>query len=81
MIRNRVTIEGHTDITFTEDVAARFIAYGWNVTTRRRRERPRPGAPVPSHAFKAETERPTLILVHSHIGYGSPVAGHADGPR
>ena len=30
---NRVTIEGHTDITFTEDVAARFIAYGWNVTT------------------------------------------------
>ena len=30
---NRVTIEGHTDITFTEDVAARFLAYGWNVTT------------------------------------------------
>ena len=29
---NRVTIEGHTDITFTEDVAARFMAYGWNVT-------------------------------------------------
>ena len=30
---NRVTIEGHTDITFTEDVAARFLAYGWNVAT------------------------------------------------
>ena len=30
---NRVTIEGHTNITFTEDVAARFMAYGWNVTT------------------------------------------------
>src|SRR6516165_4955825 len=30
---NRVTIEGHTDIAFTEDVAARFIAYGWNITT------------------------------------------------
>ena len=30
---NRVTIEGHTDLTFTEDVAARFAAYGWNVTT------------------------------------------------
>ena len=29
---NRVTIEGHTDIAFTEDVAARFLAYGWNVT-------------------------------------------------
>jgi transketolase len=69
---NRVTIEGHTDITFTEDVAARFIAYGWNVTT------------VPDandmdqvvralHDFRAETERPTLVVVHSHIGYGSPV--------
>ena len=33
---NWVTIEGHTDITFTEGVAERFIAYGWNVTTSRR---------------------------------------------
>ncbi len=69
---NRVTIEGHTDITFTEDVAARFIAYGWNVTTVAdandldQVERA-------FHTFKAETERPTLVLVHSHIGYGSPV--------
>ncbi len=69
---NRVTIEGHTDITFTEDVAARFLAYGWNVTT---------VADVNDldaveralHSFRAETERPTLMLVHSHIGYGSPV--------
>ncbi len=69
---NRVTIEGHTDITFTEDVAARFIAYGWNVTT---------VADVNDtgqvaralHSFQAEHERPTLMLVHSHIGYGSPV--------
>ncbi|MEQ7009288.1 transketolase [Actinopolymorpha sp. B17G11] len=69
---NRVTIEGHTDITFTEDVAARFLAYGWNVTTvadannldaiRRAIQ-----------SFKAETARPTLIVVHSHIGYGSPL--------
>jgi transketolase len=69
---NRVTIEGHTDITFTEDVAARFIAYGWNVTS------------VPDandleqveqalHDFKSEHERPTLVVVHSHIGYGTPV--------
>jgi transketolase len=69
---NRVTIEGHTDITFTEDVAARFVAYGWNVTS------------VPDandldqvtrafHDFKAEHSRPTLIVVHSHIGYGTPV--------
>jgi transketolase len=69
---NRVTIEGHTDITFTEDVAARFISYGWNVTT---------VADVNDtdqvaralHSFQAEHERPTLMLVHSHIGYGSPV--------
>jgi len=69
---NRVTIEGHTDIAFTEDVAARFMAYGWNVTT---------VADVNDldavqrglHSFLAEHERPTLMLVHSHIGYGSPV--------
>ena len=69
---NRVTIEGHTDITFTEDVAARFIGYGWNVTT---------VADVNDlgqvaralHSFQAEHERPTLMLVHSHIGYGSAV--------
>jgi transketolase len=69
---NRVTIEGHTDIAFTEDVAARFIAYGWNVTT------VADANDVDSvargfHTFKAEQGRPTLILVHSHIGYGSPV--------
>jgi transketolase len=69
---NRVTIEGHTDITFTEDTAARFIAYNWNVTTvadandMSQIERA-------IHSFQKEEERPTLILVHSHIGYGSPV--------
>ncbi len=69
---NRVTIEGHTDISFTEDTAARFISYGWNVTT---------VADVNDlgqvtralHSFQAEHERPTLMLVHSHIGYGSPL--------
>jgi transketolase len=69
---NRVTIEGHTDLTFTEDVAARFAAYGWNVETvsdandLEQAERA-------FHAFRAEHERPTLIVVHSHIGYGTPV--------
>lgn len=69
---NRVTIEGHTSIAFTENVADRFLAYGWNVVT------------VPDAndledvrraftSFRAEHERPTLIIVHSHIGYGSPV--------
>jgi transketolase len=69
---NRVTIEGHTGIAFTEDVAARFIAYGWNVTTVADANDLGQVARA-LHAFKAENERPTLILVHSHIGYGSPV--------
>src|SRR5271166_6958750 len=69
---NRVTIEGHTDITFTEGVAERFIAYGWNVTTVA--DANDTGSVARAfHTFKAERERPTLIVVHSHIGYGSPV--------
>jgi transketolase len=69
---NRVTIEGHTDITFTEDVAARFSAYGWNVTTVSDANDLDEAARA-VHDFKAEEERPTLIVVHSHIGYGTPV--------
>ena len=69
---NRVTIEGHTDIAFTEDVAARFIAYGWNVTTVADANDLDQMARA-LHSFKAERERPTLVLVHSHIGYGSPL--------
>jgi len=69
---NRVTIEGHTDITFTEDVAARFLAYGWNVTVVAN-VNDLDAVSRALHCFKAERERPTLVLVHSHIGYGSPV--------
>jgi transketolase len=69
---NRVTIEGHTDIAFTEDVAARFIGYGWNVTTVAD-VNDRESVARALHSFQAENERPTLMLVHSHIGYGSPV--------
>ncbi len=68
---NRVTIEGHTDIAFTEDVAARFLAYGWNVT---RVTDPNDLAQLVRayEEFLATKDRPTLIVVHSHIGYGSP---------
>jgi len=69
---NRVTIEGHTGITFTEGVAERFLAYGWNVTTVADANDTDSVARA-FHTFKAEAERPTLIVVHSHIGYGSPV--------
>jgi transketolase len=69
---NRVTIEGHTDIAFTEDVAARFIAYGWNVTTVADAN-DLESISRAFHTFQAEHERPTIVVVHSHIGYGSPV--------
>jgi transketolase len=68
---NRVTIEGHTDITFSEDVAARFLAYGWNVL----RVTDANDLDLLEQAYRGflrTTDRPTLIIVHSHIGYGAP---------
>src|ERR1700722_20147872 len=68
---NHITIEGHTDLTFSEDVATRFIGYGWNVTRvgdANDLERLRNAF----NCFKKTTDRPTLIIVDSHIGYGSP---------
>ena len=69
--RNRVTIEGHTDLAFTEDVAARFLAYGWNVDhvgDANDIER----LTQAFSAFRARADVPTLIIVDSHIGYGAP---------
>lgn len=68
---NHITIEGDTDLAFDEDVDTRFKAYGWHVQD------------VPDvndlealrraiEAARDETERPSLIRVRSHIGYGSP---------
>jgi transketolase len=68
---NHVTIEGSTDLAFSEDVAAVFAGYGWNVT------------PVGDandlallaeafQVFRDEAHRPTLVIVDSHIGYGAP---------
>jgi transketolase len=79
---NRVTIEGHTDITFTEDVAARFLAYGWNVTRVTDANDTSQLARAYQDFLKTE-DRPTLIIVHSHIGYGAPdkhdtVAAHGE---
>ncbi|HVA58579.1 MAG TPA: transketolase [Gemmatimonadaceae bacterium] len=68
---NRITIEGSTSLAFSEDVATRFIAYGWNVT----RVGDANDLEMLSRAlatFKRTTGRPTLIIVDSHIGYGSP---------
>jgi len=68
---NRITIEGDTDWAFSEDVATRFIAYGWNVT----RVGDANDLDMLERAFtvfRKTTDRPTLIIVDSHIGYGSP---------
>jgi transketolase len=68
---NHITIEGNTRIAFTEDIAARFLGYGWNVL--------RVGdandidrIEEALRVFQRTTDRPTFIILDSHIGYGSP---------
>ncbi len=68
---NNVTIDGHTNITFTEDVAKRFDAYGWNVL-RVSSANDLGELATAYNAFLATDDQPTIIIVHSHIGYGSP---------
>jgi transketolase len=68
---NRITIEGHTDLAFSEDVAARFLAYGWNVEhVGDANDRARLAQALGS--FRRTHDVPTLIIVESHIGYGAP---------
>jgi transketolase len=68
---NKITIEGHTELAFSEDVAARFMGYGWNVT--------RVGdandlemLERAFNTFKNTSDRPTLVIIDSHIAYGAP---------
>jgi len=68
---NRITIEGHTDLAFSEDVATRFVGYGWNVT-RVADANDIEFLERSLKTFKATTDRPTLVIVDSHIGYGAP---------
>jgi transketolase len=68
---NRISIEGSTDVTFTEDVATRFLAYDWNVT-RVADANDRDALAQAFETFLATRDRPTLIIVDSHIGYGAP---------
>lgn len=68
---NKITIEGHTDWAFSDDVATRFMAYGWNVT----RVGDANDLEMLGRAFrtfKSADDRPSLIIVDSHIAYGSP---------
>ena len=68
---NKITIEGHTDLAFSEDVATKFLGLGWNVA--------RVGdandlemLDGAFQVFKNTTDRPTLIIVESHIAWGAP---------
>jgi transketolase len=68
---NHISIDGHTEITYEDDVAARFMGYHWNVT----RVGDANDLELLTRAFeefREERDRPTLIIVDSHIGYGSP---------
>ncbi len=68
---NRITIDGSTDLSFTEDVVGRFEAYGWH--TLAVDDGNDTGALAAAmEAALAETERPTLLKVRTHIGFGSP---------
>ena len=68
---NHITIEGSTALAFSDDVATRFLAYGWNVT----RVGDANDLDMLTRAlttFSRTSDRPTLIIVDSHIGYGAP---------
>src|SRR5262252_7337794 len=68
---NRITIEGHTNIAFTEDVAARFLGYGWDVqrvSDANDIDRIQQALQI----FRRTKGRPTFLILDSHIGYGSP---------
>lgn len=67
---NRITIEGHTDLAFTEDTAARFAAYGWHVLHADGYDHE--GLAKALDAARAETGKPTLIVAKTIIGFGSP---------
>jgi transketolase len=69
--QNRITIEGKTDLAFTEDVATRFRGYGWN-TLHLPDANDRAGLRRALESARAESSRPTLVLVDSHIGFGAP---------
>jgi transketolase len=68
---NHITIEGSTNITFTEDIAARFLGYGWNVL----RVGDANDIDLIQHAltvFRQTKGRPTFFILDTHIGYGAP---------
>ena len=68
---NKITIEGSTDLAFTEDVGKRFTAYGWQVLEAESSEN-LDDIQAKVAIAQAETGKPSLIMCRTHIGYGSP---------
>jgi transketolase len=68
---NHITIEGDTDLTFSDDTAKRYESYGWHLQ-RVEDANDLDALDAAIVAAKAVTDRPSLIVVRSHIGYGSP---------
>ncbi|HKS72674.1 MAG TPA: transketolase, partial [Terriglobales bacterium] len=68
---NRITLDGPADWSFSEDVPSRFASYGWNVT-HVLDANDLPALAAAYNTFLDTKDRPTLIVVNSHIGYGSP---------
>lgn len=69
---NKISIEGSTDLAFTEDVAKRYEAYGWQVINIGDKSNDLEALEKAFLDAKADSSRPSLIIVRTHIGYGSP---------
>jgi transketolase len=69
---NHISIEGVTELTYSDDVAGRFASYGWHVQNVGERANDLDALTTALDAARHEAERPSLIIVRSHIGFGSP---------
>lgn len=69
---NRITIEGSTDLAWSDDVPTRFKSYGWHVQNLGDAANDLPALAVALETARAAKEQPSLIIVRSHIGFGSP---------
>ncbi len=75
--RNKITIEGETDFAFDEDVAMRYEAYGWQTITVENGNEDTDAISAAIEKAKAEKEKPSIIIIKTDIGFGSPMQGCA----
>ncbi|MEO7095414.1 MAG: transketolase, partial [Polyangiales bacterium] len=69
---NHITLDGKLDLIFSEDVGARFAAQGWHILHVEKGDSDLAGLDAAIRAAKDETEKPTIIIINTTIGYGSP---------